>query len=121
MFKESFFTIKKIEKAEEHYLVSIIFDPLHDIFTGHFPERKVVPGVMLMQMVKETAQEILNIKDSLLREAGMKFLNPVLVDESNEMELELRIEKLDNDSCKIRSVGKDREKKSFKIDIILTK
>ena len=121
MFSNSLFSITDIKKVDEKYLVQILFDTQHEIFHGHFPEKKVVPGVMLMQMVKETAHKILDLEDSLIIDAGMKFLNPVLVNESDKLEMELMIEEVEKNTFKVKSIGKDRDKKSFKIDITLTK
>ena len=119
MFDNSLFSITDIEKNDEKYFVQILFDAQHEIFHGHFPEKKVVPGVMLMQMVKEVSHKILNLKDSFITDADMKFLNPVLVDESDKLNLELAIEELGKNTFKVKSVGKNKEKKYFKINIIL--
>ena len=119
MFNNTIFTINSVNREEEKHIARISFDPHHEIFRGHFPDKKVVPGVMLMQMVKETVQKILGLKDSMITEAGMKFLNPVLVDESSDLEVEMTIERTDDGSYKIKSIGKDRDKKSFKINITI--
>jgi hypothetical protein len=74
---------------------------------------------MLMQMIKETAQKILDLDNSMITEASMKFLNPVLVDESNKLEVELKIEELEINSFKVKSVGKDEKKQYFKINFTL--
>lgn len=121
MFKDSFFKVLDIRKAEEKYFADLSFDSQHKIFKGHFPEKKVVPGVMLMQIIKEVAETILEVDNTMITDAGMKFLNPVLVDESSDVEVEMTLEKTDEGSYKIKSIGKDREKKSFKINITLTK
>lgn len=121
MFKDSLFEITGIKDIKGKFSADISFDPKHDIFRGHFPEKKVVPGVMLMQMVKEVAEEILKTEDTFITDAGMKFLSPVLVDEGADLEVEIAVEKTDDDCYKIKSVGKDRDKKSFKINITITK
>ncbi len=121
MFKDDLFRIRQIDKTENKFAVQISFDGGHEIFRGHFPDKKVVPGVILMQMIKEISEEILDVSESMITDAGMKFLNPVLVDESDKLEVELMIEEVEKNSFKVRSVGKDGDKKSFKIDITLRK
>jgi 3-hydroxyacyl-[acyl-carrier-protein] dehydratase len=121
LFKDSLFKINSIKDIEGKFSADISFDSKHDIFCGHFPEKKVVPGVMLMQMVKEVSEEILKVEDTFITDAGMKFLSPVLVDECADLEVEISVEKTDDDSYKIKSIGKDRYKKNFKINITITK
>jgi|GEM_PF-1671222 len=119
MFNNTIFTIKSVKKEEEKHVVEISFDPQHEIFRGHFPKKKVVPGVILMQMVKETVQKILDFDDSMIIDASMKFLNPVLVDESDKLTIGINLKEESDGSVKVKSIGYGNDKKHFKIDLLL--
>jgi len=119
MFNNTIFTIKSVKLEEEKHLAEISFDPQHEIFRGHFPDKKVVPGVMLMQMVKETVQKILDLEDSMITAASMKFLNPVLVDESDKLMIGINLKEETDGSVKVKSIGTGDDKKYFKIDLSL--
>ena len=119
MFNNTIFTIKSVEKEEERHVAEVSFDPQHEIFRGHFPDKKVVPGVMLMQTVKEIVQKILDLDNFMIVEAGMKFLNPVLVDESNTLTIGINLKEETNGSLKVKSIGVGNDKKYFKIDLLL--
>ena len=62
----------------------------HEIYKGHFPNRPVTPGVVLMQLFKEEAERVFDIKLELQRADNVKFTavfdpteDPELILESN--------------------------------------
>ncbi len=58
----------------------IVFDAAHDIFGGHFPGQPVVPGVCMMEIVKELMQQMLG-STLMMRAAGnVKFLGLITPD-----------------------------------------
>lgn len=79
MLLNSFFKITNIQSAEKH-IVSIELNPSHEIYTGHFPNNPVTPGVCLTQMVKETIEYITHKKLMMITGDNLKFtaiLNPI--------------------------------------------
>lgn len=66
----------------------IIFDPAHPLFSGHFPDAPVVPGAVLVQVVRELAEQItgkcLNISELVF----VKFLVPVAPERTTGLLLE---------------------------------
>jgi 3-hydroxyacyl-[acyl-carrier-protein] dehydratase len=52
----------------------IVLKPTHPIFKGHFPNLPVVPGVCMVQIVKEIAEKQLNRKLFLATASNIKFL-----------------------------------------------
>lgn len=46
----------------------------HRIFDGHFPGQPVVPGVCMMQMIQELAEQVTGKRLKLLVAHDMKFL-----------------------------------------------
>lgn len=78
MLKDDFFRIVTLDKGSAAINVVLELNPDHNIFKGHFPGTPVVPGVCMMQMVKEMV-EMNTGKSMLLSKAdSMKFL--VVVD-----------------------------------------
>ncbi len=53
----------------------IILNPAHPIFKGHFPNLPVVPGVCMVQIVKEIAEKQLQQKLFLSYASNIKFLS----------------------------------------------
>ena len=82
--------------------VNIRLNPLHPIFEGHFPGRPVLPGVYMMQMVKEVVETWTEKKIRLVLGQDLKFLSVVNPEENTIMQMELKINR---EGDKIRVVA----------------
>lgn len=69
-----FYSIEEIRMADGKAIAEISINPTHSIFEGHFPDRPVVPGVCMMQMVKEISEEVLSCSLHIALVQEMKFL-----------------------------------------------
>jgi 3-hydroxyacyl-[acyl-carrier-protein] dehydratase len=77
MLKNNLFTISSIEQENEIYKAQIEIDPAHEIFQGHFPGQPILPGVCLIEMVKEVLKEIGQKSYKLVSAATIKYLHVV--------------------------------------------
>lgn len=69
-----FFTINDKVTSETEIWAELCINANHKIFEGHFPNQPVVPGVCMMQMVKEILELVINKETNLVQAADMKFL-----------------------------------------------
>jgi 3-hydroxyacyl-[acyl-carrier-protein] dehydratase len=77
MLKDHFYHIITIQQQENSIQASLQLNGEHEIFKGHFPHQPVVPGVCMLQMVKEVLNDALD-KELHLQKAGtLKFIAPV--------------------------------------------
>jgi len=60
----------------------------HPIFTGHFPGRPIVPGVMLLEWVLDECARVRGCAPSALRIREAKFFAPLQPDQSATLLLE---------------------------------
>jgi 3-hydroxyacyl-[acyl-carrier-protein] dehydratase len=74
MLQGDFFTISKLERTDPEIKADLVINANHEIFEGHFPGHPVVPGVCMMQMIKEIMEQVLEKKTNLDSAAEMKFL-----------------------------------------------
>ena len=74
MLLNDFFTIRDTESSPTEIWAELIINANHKIFEGHFPNQPVVPGVCMMQMIKEILELVLGKETNLLHAAEMKFL-----------------------------------------------
>ena len=51
--------------------------PAHPVFAGHFPDRPLLPGVMLIERVIEAAEELLGRPLAIVEMPRVKFLAPL--------------------------------------------
>lgn len=74
MLLNDFFTVEKMETSGAELKADLLINPGHKIFEGHFPGQPVVPGVCMMEMVKEIVEQALGKKTRLVKAQEMKFL-----------------------------------------------
>ncbi|HQW83612.1 MAG TPA: hypothetical protein PK987_04085, partial [Ferruginibacter sp.] len=63
--------------SENEISVELCINTGHKIFEGHFPNQPVVPGVCMVQMIKEMVEDVLDIKTKLTEAAELKFLSVI--------------------------------------------
>lgn len=74
MLQGNFFNISSLESTGQDIKAELLINASHKIFEGHFPGQPVVPGVCMMQMVKEIIETATQKKTDLLKAHEMKFL-----------------------------------------------
>ncbi|MEI6124872.1 MAG: 3-hydroxyacyl-ACP dehydratase [Bacteroidota bacterium] len=90
MLLHSFFKIVSTTQQSEKNLVEVEINASHKIFEGHFPGNPVVPGVCLVQMIRETI-EVLQHKTFRLKKADeIKFMNMVVPPQNCKLTLEIQ-------------------------------
>lgn len=80
MLMNDFYHIEYLQRDPNSVSCKVAFNSQHDIFKGHFPGQAVVPGVCMMEMVKELLEQQTD-QDLWLTNAGqVKFLQLVTPD-----------------------------------------
>ncbi|QEM13085.1 3-hydroxyacyl-ACP dehydratase [Mucilaginibacter rubeus] len=95
MLKDTFFTFSTPEFDGGLIKTTITLNPAHDIFKGHFPGNPVVPGVCMMQMIKEILESSSNKKLKLIKADNIKFLSFIDPNQHEQVGLEIKISLLD--------------------------
>lgn len=80
MLINNFFEILETSGDDAKMLYTIKLDPAHEIYSGHFPNNPITPGVVQMQLVKEILEHRYKKELKLLGMSRCKFLkilNPI--------------------------------------------
>lgn len=77
MLEGHFYTVSNPLMENERIQALLEINPAHAIFKGHFPGQPVVPGVCMMQIVKELLQKANGKKLRLLHGLDLKFLSVI--------------------------------------------
>src|SRR5687768_13751984 len=86
MLLNDFFSVHDQHHAAGNVTATLLINKDHGILKGHFPGQPVVPGVCMMQMVKELI-ELQTQRDLRITEAdNMKFLSIINPDLNNEVQ-----------------------------------
>ena len=80
MLINDFYACHDMAKLENELSCRIVFNPDHAIFKGHFPGQPVVPGVCMMEIVKELLQDRFDRRMRLLEARNVKFLGFITPD-----------------------------------------
>lgn len=76
----------------------------HQIFEGHFPGNPIVPGVCMMQMVKEVLEQVIGAKTRLLKAGDMKFLAVINPNDNRFVNLDLTYITMDDSNIRVDAI-----------------
>lgn len=108
MLLNDFFTITNKVSSPTEIWAELVIDADHTIFEGHFPNQPVVPGVCMMQMIKEVVEHITGKQTNLLQAADMKFLAVINPRENNLINASIKYTTDENGAIQIvASIFKD--------------
>lgn len=83
LLRQGFYTIYSRNKSEDELTVNMQFNFDHKIFEGHFPDQPVVPGVCMLQIIKEQVAEFLHTPLILESTGQLKFLSSIIPDQAD--------------------------------------
>jgi 3-hydroxyacyl-[acyl-carrier-protein] dehydratase len=98
MLLGNFFNISEKTVTGNNVLVSIDINAMHHIFEGHFPGQPVVPGVCMLQIVKELLETVIEKKTQLGKADHLKFLAVINPLESPTIKVEFTYEIREDDA-----------------------
>jgi 3-hydroxyacyl-[acyl-carrier-protein] dehydratase len=75
MSLKSLYELSDLRYFEGEFSGSLRFNPDHEIFEGHFPGQPVVPGVVLIYILKDLCSKIVGSNAKLVKGTNIKFLN----------------------------------------------
>ena len=85
MLIDDFFSLKAIQHVNHSIDATVSFDDKHSIFKGHFEGFPVVPGVCMMQIIKEIMEKEMDKPLQVSKASQMKFLSVINPEENNEV------------------------------------
>lgn len=89
MLIEDLYTIQTIENTEDTIEAQVYLNKDHEIFKGHFPGNPVMPGVCMIQMIKELTELRLDKKLFLVRATNIKFMAIINPEKTPELALKI--------------------------------
>ncbi|MBC8034959.1 MAG: 3-hydroxyacyl-ACP dehydratase [Chitinophagaceae bacterium] len=103
MLKGNFYTLTAQETSGDTVQAVALLNASHSIFDGHFPGQPVVPGVCMLQIVKEMTIDFMG-KDLVLRKADtLKFL--AVIDPLQTTSVGIQLNFTDREDNTIRVAG----------------
>jgi 3-hydroxyacyl-[acyl-carrier-protein] dehydratase len=91
MLQNKLFTFFNLQTHGDLVTAAIELNAGHPIFEGHFPQQPVLPGVCMLQIVKEVVAVYSGKNIRLVKAGSMKFLSFVDPNRDELMQLEFKV------------------------------
>lgn len=85
MLKGDLYKVQHYVNRDGIVEADLVINPYHEIFTGHFPGQPVLPGVCMIQIVKELVEDAVAKKLMMHIADSCKFLNMLDPTQSREI------------------------------------
>ncbi|UII28861.1 hypothetical protein LVD15_10660 [Fulvivirga maritima] len=104
MLNGSLYTISKCEGADGQIESELALDQNHPIFEGHFPGQPVLPGVCLLEMLKDLLSTYNGTEYMLNNGSNIKYMK--MVDPRQSPGLTFKItQKVDGDQLQVSATS----------------
>jgi 3-hydroxyacyl-[acyl-carrier-protein] dehydratase len=104
MLLKDFYKVISLDKNDSQNYSAIIFvNEKHYVFKGHFPENPIMPGVCMMQIIKELTEQITEETLVLQTLTNVKFMALINPEVTQELRLELDITITGEDLIKVKN------------------
>ena len=122
MLLKDFYKIISLEKtAESKYLGMILINEEHEVFKGHFPGNPIMPGVCMMQIIKELTEQIIESSLFMQSLSNVKFMALINPFNTPELRLELEVVTIDEGLIKVKNVSYFNDTVALKLSSVYRK
>ena len=110
MLLDNFYTILSSESSDSTiWTIQIELNPKHPIYQGHFPGHPVVPGVCLLQLIKECIEDIRRQKLQIAQVSSCKFLSAINPIETPHISVALTFKEIEEGTLQLQAEGSVKE------------
>ena len=113
MLLDNFYTILSSESSDSTiWTIQVKLNPGHPVYQGHFPGHPVVPGVCLLQLIKECVEDI---RQQVTQVSSCKFLSAINPIETPHISVALTFKETEEGTLQLQAEGtikKEAVKKS---------
>ncbi|MBZ0328484.1 MAG: 3-hydroxyacyl-ACP dehydratase [Altibacter sp.] len=114
MLIEELYSVIALEQSAEGVKATVRLNKDHDIFKGHFPGNPIMPGVCMIQIIKELTEEAIDKKLFLSVSSNIKFMTIINPDVNPVLNLDLLISE-DGDEVKVKNITSFNDTEALKL------
>jgi 3-hydroxyacyl-[acyl-carrier-protein] dehydratase len=104
MVLHDFYKILSEEKiSDSKYVITILVNEKHDVFKGHFPGSPIMPGVCMIQIIKELTESITKSMLMIQTLSNVKFMALINPEATPELRLELDVVISEDNLVKVKN------------------
>jgi 3-hydroxyacyl-[acyl-carrier-protein] dehydratase len=122
MLLKDFYTIISLENtADSKYKAVIFVNEKHEVFKGHFPGNPIMPGVCMMQIIKELTEQITGSALFMQSLSNVKFMALINPFNTPELLLDLDVTATEDNLIKVKNVSYFGETVALKLSCVYRK
>ena len=122
MVLKDFYNVLSEEKTtDSKYSITILVNEKHEIFKGHFPGNPIMPGVCMIQIIKELTEKITKQTLMIQTLANVKFMALINPENNPELRLELDITRTEDNLVKVKNTTYFNETVALKLSNVYKK
>ena len=121
MLLKNFYEIQSLEQKGQQHEAVITINKSHEVFKGHFPGNPIMPGVCMMQIIKELTEQITGNTLMMQSLSNVKFMALINPEINPELRLELDIATTDDGLIKVKNCSYFDETTALKLNSIYKK
>lgn len=104
MVLKDFYKIISEEKiSDSTHIITILINEKHEVFKGHFPGNPIMPGVCMIQIIKELTEKITHETLMIQTLSNVKFMALINPESTPELRLELDIATTEDNLVKVKN------------------
>ncbi|WP_163398599.1 3-hydroxyacyl-ACP dehydratase [Flavobacterium fluviatile] len=104
MVLKDFYKILSEEKISgSKHTITILVNEKHEVFKGHFPGNPIMPGVCMIQIIKELTEKITQQTLMIQTLSNVKFMALINPESTPELRLELDITTTEDNLVKVKN------------------
>lgn len=119
MLIKDLYTLENFDFTDNTIEAAIHLNKENDIFKGHFPGNPVMPGVCMIQIIKELTERAVKATLFLNETTNIKFLAIINPNETPDLKLTINITEVEN-GYKIRNTSSFNETLALKMSALFT-
>lgn len=108
MLIKDFYKVLSLNQEGDQVQVQIFVNKDHAIFKGHFPGNPVMPGVCIMQIIKELTEQVVDNDLFMFKANNIKFKSIINPELHPTLDLQLKITE-EEDFIKVKNTTKFAE------------
>ncbi len=115
MLIKNLYTVQTFEQSGESVTATVKLNKEHDIFKGHFPGNPVMPGVCMIQIIKELTEKAVGKELFLATSSNIKFMAIINPEKNDTLVLNLNITEND-DQIKVKNTSSFEDTLALKLN-----
>ncbi|MFB9078157.1 3-hydroxyacyl-ACP dehydratase [Flavobacterium procerum] len=122
MVLKDFYKVLSEEKTSDtKYNFRILVNAKHEVFNGHFPGNPIMPGVCMIQIIKELTESVTKSSLFIQTLTNVKFMALINPNVTPELVLELDITTTEDDLVKVKNTTYFNETIALKLSNVYKK